>query len=56
MESIPDDALLVVFGDHGMTRTGDHGSDSPLEVEASLVLYSKSAVWSPQVEVRRHKL
>lgn len=34
------DTLLVVLGDHGMTKTGDHGGDSREEVEAALFVYS----------------
>lgn len=30
-ESIDDDTLVVVIGDHGMTETGDHGGDSRYE-------------------------
>ena len=26
--SLSDDTLLLVFGDHGMTKNGDHGGDS----------------------------
>lgn len=37
-----DDTLLVVFGDHGMDSTGNHGGDTGLEVNAGLWLYSKS--------------
>lgn len=32
--------LLLVFGDHGMTKTGDHGGDSPDEITAALFAYS----------------
>lgn len=28
VRELPDDALLVVMGDHGMTASGDHGGDS----------------------------
>ncbi|KAL5111967.1 GPI ethanolamine phosphate transferase 3 [Taenia crassiceps] len=32
--------LLFVFGDHGMTATGDHGGDSVAEVDATLFAYT----------------
>ncbi|VDK40497.1 unnamed protein product [Taenia asiatica] len=32
--------LLVAFGDHGMTATGDHGGDSVAEVDAALFAYT----------------
>lgn len=41
MESLDDDTLLVVFGDHGMDSTGNHGGESDDEVEAALFMYSK---------------
>ncbi|KAH3672805.1 hypothetical protein WICMUC_004027 [Wickerhamomyces mucosus] len=41
ISKIDDDTLLVVFGDHGMDRTGNHGGDSLDELEAALWLYSK---------------
>lgn len=41
MEQIDDDTLLVVFGDHGMDSTGNHGGESDDEVEAALFMYSK---------------
>lgn len=41
--------LLVVLGDHGMDSKGDHGGDSPEEVEAALWLYSKSPLVSPDL-------
>lgn len=42
MEEISDDTLLVVFGDHGMDSTGNHGGESDDEVEAALFMYSKN--------------
>ncbi|KAL7063501.1 hypothetical protein AAHC03_02024 [Spirometra sp. Aus1] len=32
--------LLVVFGDHGMTLSGDHGGDSAPELDAAVLFYS----------------
>lgn len=32
--------LFLVMGDHGMTRSGDHGGDSPDEVNAGFFAYS----------------
>ena len=48
VDSIDKDTLLVVLGDHGMTRTGDHGGDSELELNAALLLFSKQPhIWPP---------
>ncbi|XP_068204491.1 GPI ethanolamine phosphate transferase 3 [Palaemon carinicauda] len=42
MKTIEDDTLLLVLGDHGMTKTGDHGGDSFDEVTAALFVFSHS--------------
>ncbi|KAI8359338.1 hypothetical protein B0O80DRAFT_494892 [Mortierella sp. GBAus27b] len=41
IQSVSDDTLVVIMGDHGMNSHGDHGGDSDDEIEAGLVLYSK---------------
>lgn len=43
LDSLPDDALLVLMGDHGMDERGDHGGDGELQVGAGLWMYSKAA-------------
>ena len=45
-----DDTVLFVFGDHGMTRTGDHGGDSTDELNAALFVYSPSRITSSAYE------
>lgn len=40
-ESVSNDTVIFVFGDHGMDPKGDHGGDSVLEVDAGLFVYSK---------------
>ena len=40
MEKLDEETVLFVLGDHGMTRTGDHGGDSIDEVAAALFVYS----------------
>jgi phosphatidylinositol glycan class O len=59
VDSIDDQTLLVVMGDHGMDSKGDHGGESQGEVEAALWMYSKKPVFGrlpkellPQDEVR----
>ncbi|SGY17773.1 BQ5605_C015g07885 [Microbotryum silenes-dioicae] len=48
VQQLDNDTLLVVFGDHGMTDSGDHGGDSREEVDAALWVYSKGpALVSP---------
>ncbi|TFK62265.1 hypothetical protein BDN72DRAFT_804336 [Pluteus cervinus] len=39
---LDEETLLVVLGDHGMDRSGDHGGDGDLETSASLWIYSKT--------------
>ncbi|KAG6865191.1 hypothetical protein C0991_004562 [Blastosporella zonata] len=41
VDTIDDDTLLVVLGDHGMDRSGDHGGDGVLETSSALWIYSK---------------
>ncbi|EIN06531.1 hypothetical protein PUNSTDRAFT_136386 [Punctularia strigosozonata HHB-11173 SS5] len=41
VERLEDDTLLVVLGDHGMDRRGDHGGDGELETSAGMWFYSK---------------
>ncbi|KAF5350005.1 hypothetical protein D9756_009050 [Leucocoprinus leucothites] len=41
VDLLNDDTLLVVLGDHGMDRAGDHGGDGILETSSALWIYSK---------------
>ena len=41
VDLLDDDTLLVVLGDHGMDRKGDHGDDDVSEMSAGLWIYSK---------------
>lgn len=45
MESVDDETLLVVMGDHGMDENGNHGGEGVDEVRAALWLYSSREVW-----------
>ncbi|XP_066150813.1 GPI ethanolamine phosphate transferase 3 [Euwallacea fornicatus] len=40
-ETMDDNSLLFVIGDHGMTSTGDHGGESLDEISAAMFVYSK---------------
>ena len=42
VKSLDDKTLLVVIGDHGMDSTGNHGGDSPDELESTLFMYAKN--------------
>lgn len=44
-ETIDDDTVLIVMGDHGMDSKGDHGGESEDEIEAALWMYSKKPVF-----------
>ena len=44
MSLLDNDTVLFVFGDHGMTSTGDHGGDSFDELDATLFIYSPSII------------
>uniref|UniRef100_A0A915PZ24 GPI ethanolamine phosphate transferase 3 n=1 Tax=Setaria digitata TaxID=48799 RepID=A0A915PZ24_9BILA len=41
IDSLDNNTLLLVMGDHGMTDNGDHGGDQPLETDAALFMYAK---------------
>ena len=41
VELLDEDTLLVLMGDHGMDRKGDHGGDGDHETSAALWVYSK---------------
>ncbi|EKM76323.1 hypothetical protein AGABI1DRAFT_131414 [Agaricus bisporus var. burnettii JB137-S8] len=41
VDLLDDDTLLIVLGDHGMDKTGDHGGDGVLETSSALWIYSK---------------
>ncbi|PIL34570.1 transporter [Ganoderma sinense ZZ0214-1] len=41
VELLDDDTLLILMGDHGMDRKGDHGGDGDHETSAALWVYSK---------------
>ena len=45
MDTLDNETLLVVLGDHGMDTKGDHGGESDDEVEAALWMYSKKGVF-----------
>jgi GPI ethanolamine phosphate transferase 3 subunit O len=48
VDLLDEDTLLVVIGDHGMDRTGDHGGDGELETSAGTWIYSKGPALSNQ--------
>lgn len=45
MQTLEDDTLLIVMGDHGMDSKGDHGGESEDEIEAALWMYSKRDIF-----------
>lgn len=49
--SLDKDTVVFVFGDHGMTPTGDHGGETSLETDAALLVYSERPLFDPS-EVR----
>ncbi|KAG8236340.1 hypothetical protein J437_LFUL010474, partial [Ladona fulva] len=46
VDSIDNDTVVFVLGDHGMTSTGDHGGESEEEVAAALFVYSSFPLFS----------
>ncbi len=41
LSTLPEDALFILLGDHGMDAQGDHGGEGELETSAGLFMYSK---------------
>ena len=52
MNVLDNDTILMVFGDHGMTKSGDHGGDSEDEVHAGLFVYSPAKLFSNPAVMR----
>eukprot|EP00058_Branchiostoma_floridae_P010411 XP_002595899.1 hypothetical protein BRAFLDRAFT_235494 [Branchiostoma floridae] len=50
VSKLTDDTVLFVMGDHGMTRTGDHGGDSTDEVGAALFIYSPAKLLQGELQ------
>lgn len=48
---LDEDTVAFVFGDHGMSPTGDHGGETSLETDAALLVYSPRPLFNPS-EVR----
>lgn len=52
INAMDNNTVLVVLGDHGMTKTGDHGGETEDEVTAALFVYSRLGLlptqWSPK--------
>lgn len=44
VSSLPEDGMIWLFGDHGMTAEGEHGGASPEEVTTALFVYSKQSL------------
>lgn len=50
VDHLPDDALFVLMGDHGMDAKGDHGGDGQLETGAAFFAYSQKPLTAPLPE------
>lgn len=48
LAKIPDDTTVVVMSDHGATKTGEHGSDTPEQRRSPFV------AWGPGIVADRH--
>ncbi|KAI0773128.1 hypothetical protein BD413DRAFT_539380 [Trametes elegans] len=57
VDLLDDDTLLVLLGDHGMDRKGDHGGDGDYETSAALWIYSKGPqLLHPKAAIPSHLL
>jgi len=48
VELLSDDALLLFFGDHGMTDDGNHDGATKAETDAAFFAYSPAPIFPPQ--------
>ncbi|VDP10345.1 unnamed protein product, partial [Soboliphyme baturini] len=53
IDVMDDRTVLFVLGDHGMTKTGDHGGESAGELNAALFVYSHLALHRPMKNLRK---
>jgi phosphatidylinositol glycan class O len=56
VDVLDNDTILMIFGDHGMTKSGDHGGDSEDEVHAGLFVYSPTALFSYAQVIIHHAI
>ena len=40
IDTVDNDTIVLAFGDHGMTISGDHGGESEHETDAALYVYA----------------
>ncbi len=48
LAAVDEETIVFVFGDHGMTETGDHGGESALETDSALLIYTPRAIFDPK--------
>ena len=47
LSAVDEESIVFVFGDHGMTVTGDHGGETELETTAALLVYTPTPIFPP---------
>ncbi len=52
---VDEDTLVFVFGDHGMTETGDHGGETELETDSALLVYTPRPIFDPKQVAHTHE-
>ncbi|KAI8903588.1 alkaline-phosphatase-like protein [Gorgonomyces haynaldii] len=52
VEKIDNQTLLIVLGDHGMDKKGDHGGDSIQELSTGLLFYSKTPLFQQKCQIQ----
>jgi len=55
IRELPENSILLVFGDHGMTEDGNHGGTSAEETDSVLFAYSKRQ-FSAEIPIARSRL
>ena len=52
---VDNDTVVFMFGDHGMTETGDHGGETELETDAALIIYTPRPIFDPTQVIHSHE-
>jgi phosphatidylinositol glycan class O len=55
-ETVDNDTIIFVFGDHGMTETGEHAGETDLETGAALLVYSPRSIFNPHQSHERRSI
>ena len=50
--AVGEETVVFVFGDHGMTVSGDHGGETEMETTAGLLVYTPQPLFTPEMVIQ----